>query len=98
MDIEFVRHGIRFVANRNKAQNNLRKYGVSFEQAAEAFFDPFLKIIDASRRDETRDAMIGCDDTGHLLFVVHLLIEDDGIRLISARRATREERRCYEDD
>lgn len=98
MDIEFVRHGIRFVAHHDKAQNNLRKHGVSFEQAAEAFFDPFLKMIDASRRDETRDAIVGRDDIGRLLFVVHLLIEDDSIRLISARRATREERRLYEDD
>ncbi|CDH46796.1 BrnT family toxin [Candidatus Contendibacter odensensis] len=71
---------------------------MSFEQAAEAFFDPFLKIIDASQRDETRDAMIGRDDIGRLLFVVHLLFEDDGIRLISARRATREERRFYENE
>jgi uncharacterized DUF497 family protein len=96
MDIEFMRYGIRFVANRDKARNNPRKHGVSFEQAAEAFFDPFLKIIDASRQDETRDALIGCDDTGRLLFVVHLLFEDECIRLISARRATREERRLYE--
>lgn len=98
MDIEFVQHGIRFIANRNKAQSNLRKHGVSFEQAAEAFFDPFLKIIDASRRDETRDAMIGRDDIGRLLFVVHLLFEDDSIRLISARKATREERLFYENE
>jgi uncharacterized DUF497 family protein len=98
MDIEFTRHGIRFVANRDKAQNNLRKHGVSFEQAAEAFFDPFLKIIDASRQDETRDAMIGCDDAGRLLFVVHLLFADDYIRLVSALRATREERQFYENE
>jgi len=93
-----MRHGIRFVADRNKARSNPRKHGVSFEQAAEAFFDPFLKIIDASGQDETRDAIIGCDETGRLLFVVHLLLENDRIRLISARRATREERRSYEDD
>lgn len=44
-----------------------------------------------------RDAIIDHDETGRLLFVVHLLLEDDCIRLISARRATREERRYYED-
>jgi hypothetical protein len=98
MDIEFMRQGIRFVANRDKARNNSRKHGVSFEQAAEVFFDPFLKITDATRQDETRDAVIGYDDTGCLLFVVHRLLENDGIRLISARRATREERRFYEND
>ncbi len=52
----------------NKAQNNLRKHGVSFERAVEAFFDPFLKMIDASRHDETRDAIVGRDDIGRLLF------------------------------
>jgi len=93
-----MRHGVRFTAERDKARNNLRKHGVSLGQAAETFFDPFLKIIDASRQDETRDAIIGYDETGCLLFVVHLLLEDDCIRLISARRATREERRLYENE
>jgi len=97
MDIEFARHGIRFVADRDKARRNLRKHGVPFEQAAEAFFDPFLKVVDAGRHDEARDAIIGSDHSSRLLFVVHLLLEDDCIRLISARKATREERRYYED-
>ena len=98
MDIEFVQQGLGLVANRNKAHSNPRKPGVSFEQAAAAFFDPFLNIIDASGRDETRNAMIGRDDIGRLLFVVHLLVEDDGIRLISARKATREQRLFYENE
>ncbi len=42
--------------------------------------------------------MIGRDDIGRLLFVVHLLFEDDSIRLISARKATREERLFYENE
>ena len=66
-------------------------------EAAEAFFDPFFKMVDASRHDEARDAIIGSDHSARLLFVVHLLLEDDRIRLISARQATREERRYYED-
>lgn len=96
MDIEFTRHGIRFGADRDKARRNLRKHGVSFEQAAEVFFDPFLKMVDASRHDEARDAIIGSDHASRLLFVVYLLLQDDRIRLISARHATREERRYYE--
>jgi uncharacterized DUF497 family protein len=96
MDIEFMRHGVRFVADRDKARNNLHKHDVSFQHAAEAFFDPFLRAVDASRQGEIREAVIGYDDSGRLLFVVHLLLEDDRIRLISARRATREERRFYE--
>jgi len=42
--------------------------------------------------------LIGYDDNGRLLFVVHLLFADDCIRLISARKATREERLIYEDE
>jgi len=63
----------------------------------EAFFDPFVVVTDASIDDETRDAVIGMDTHWNLLFVVHILFEDDTIRLISARRATRNERRTYED-
>ena len=70
--------------------------GVTFEQAAEAFFDPFLKVVDASRNEEARDAIIGMDMRWNLLFVVHIELEEDAIRLISARKATRKEREDYE--
>ncbi len=61
---------------------------MTFEQAAEAFFDLFLKVVDASRNAEARDAIIGLDTRWNLLFVVHIELEEDAIRLISARRAT----------
>lgn len=97
MDIEFELQGIRFVANRDKAKRNPAKHqGVTFEQAAQAFFDPFLRVVDADRNEEARDAVIGMDVTSRLLFVVHIQQEDDHIRLISARKATREERNLYE--
>ena len=97
MDIEFELQGIRFVANRDKARRNPAKHqGVTFEQAAQAFFDPFLKVVDADRNEEARDAVIGMDAASKLLFVVHIQQEDDRIRLISARKATREERNLYE--
>lgn len=98
MDFEFELHGIRFVADHDKAQRNQAKHdGVTFEKAAEAFFDPFLRVVDADRNEEARDAIIGMDASSRLLFVVHVQQEDDGFRLISARRATREERRIYEE-
>jgi uncharacterized DUF497 family protein len=97
MDIEFELQGIRFVANREKARRNPAKHqGVTFEQAAQAFFDPFLRVVDADRNEEARDAVIGMDASSRLLFVVHIQQEDDRIRLISARKATREERNLYE--
>jgi len=97
-DVQFTLNGICFVANEAKKAGNPRKHqGVTFERAAEVFFDPFLRVIDASRHDETREAVIGQDRSTRLLFVVHLLQEPERIRLVSARLATREERRLYED-
>jgi uncharacterized protein len=48
-------------------------------------------VVDASRHEEARDAIIGMDTRWNLLFVVHLELEGDAIRLISARKATRRE-------
>ncbi len=91
-------NGITFVWNRDKAQKNLSKHGIAFEQAAEAFFDPFFRIVDASPEDEARDAIIGMDLRWSLMFIVHLLIDDDErVRIVSARKATRTERQIYED-
>lgn len=93
----FELSGIRFVWDEGKARSNPGKHsGVTFEQAAEAFFDPFLRVVDASRGDEARDAVIGMDKRWNLLFVVHMEVEETFIRIISARKATRKERRIYE--
>ncbi len=62
----------------------------------ESFFDPFLRVVDVRREEEERDAVIGMDTKGRLLFVVHIQAEDDRIRLISARKATTRERLDYE--
>jgi uncharacterized protein len=69
---------------------------VTFLQAVEAFFDPFLVVVDASRNDEERDAVIGLDRRWNLLYVVYIERENEIIRLISARKATRKEREYYE--
>lgn len=98
MDVNYTLNGIRFVWDDSKAIRNIHKHnGITFEQAAQAFFDPFIRITDASRNDEERDAIIGMDNNWQLLFVVHIQFEDDKIRLISARAATRTERKYYED-
>ncbi|MEH2226984.1 BrnT family toxin [Nostoc sp.] len=59
-------------------------------------FDPFLVAVDASRNDEERDAVIGLDRRWNLLYVVYIERENDMIRIISARKATRKEREYYE--
>ncbi|MBN3870790.1 MAG: BrnT family toxin [Nostoc sp. JL33] len=70
--------------------------GVTFQQAVEAFFDPFLVLVDASRNDQERDAVIGLDRRWNLLYVVYIQRKNDMIRIISARKATRKEHEYYE--
>ena len=97
MDIRFVLNGVNFVWNDEKArQNVLNHEGITFERAAEVFFDPFFRLVDASRNDEARDAAIGYDTLGRLLYVVNIAFEDDTIRLISARKATAQERNDHD--
>lgn len=97
MDVFFVLNGITFVWNSEKAQINPSNHdGVMFQQAVEAFFDPFLVVVDASRNAEERDAVIGLDTRWNLLYVVYIEHENDIIRIISARKATRKEREYYE--
>jgi len=97
MDVRFTLNGTPFVWDERKANSNLAKHGgVSFEQAAHVFFDPFLRVVDASRNDETRDAVIGFDALNRILFVVHIQISGEEIRIISARKATQEERKFYD--
>lgn len=97
MDVHYHFNGTDFVWNERKAASNRHKHdGVTFEQAATVFFDPFFRVVDAGRNDEARDAIIGFDELGRLLFVVHVEVEDIAIRIISARRATSHERQDHE--
>jgi uncharacterized DUF497 family protein len=96
MDEQFELHKINFVWDRRKLKINLAKHHISFEQAAEVFFDPFIKIVDASRNQEIRDAIVGMDKQWNLLYIVHIAFEEDQIRIISARKVTRSEKDFYE--
>ncbi len=97
MNVYFVLNDITFLWDDEKARINPRKHdGITFQQAAEAFFDPFLVVVDASRNEEARDAVIGLDARWNLLYVVHIEREESVIRIISARKATRQERAEYE--
>jgi uncharacterized protein len=95
MDIYFSLGGDTFVWNAAKAKGNLSKHGVRFEEAASVFADPFFVLMDASRNEEARDAAIGFDAAGRLLFVVHIELDGVCIRIISARRATPGEEESY---
>ena len=96
VDIRFELNGLLCVWDDSKAKRNQQKHGVNFEAACEVFFDPFFCLVEASRNEEARDAAIGCDTHGRLLYVLHIEFESETIRIISARRATREEIKHYD--
>lgn len=91
---------LEFEYDRAKAASNLRKHGVSFEEAVTSFFDlNAVSYLDTehSAKSDMRFINIGISTANRLLFVVHN--EDEGrIRIISARLATPRERRIYEED
>lgn len=85
-----------FIWDPAKARANLKKHGVSFAEAATVFFDPFA-VFEPEARHPLRGIAIGASAEARLLFVVHIeIVEDERIRIISARKATRAERRRYE--
>lgn len=97
MDIFYQLQGVLFEWEENKAQSNIQKHGVTFEEAAEVFFDPFYQTGDASVDSvETRDFIIGYTFSQSLLLAVYTE-RNDRTRIISARSATRAERIVYEE-
>ncbi|MBD1934823.1 MULTISPECIES: BrnT family toxin [Cyanophyceae] len=96
MDIIYRLQGVEFEWDENKAQSNIEKHDVTFEEAAEVFFDPFYQVGDATANEEQRDFILGYSLSQRLLFVVYIE-RGRRTRLISARPATRTERKLYED-
>ncbi len=96
MNIVYRLQNNNFEWDANKAQSNLEKHGVTFEEAAEVFFDPFYQEGDASANDEQRSFIIGYSQSQRLLLVIYLE-RSVRIRIISARPVTRYERKLYEE-
>jgi uncharacterized protein len=89
---------MRFQWDSTKARINRRKHGVSFEEAAECFGDPLALLLEDPDRPE-RCILIGESRSCRLIFTVFAeLLDAETIRIISARKTTRAERRRYEDD
>ncbi len=89
---------IRFVWDPKKAEANQRKHGVSFDEACSVFYDEDaqLKADPDHSQDEDRFILLGQSAKMRVLIVCHCYREsDDLIRIISARRATKNERRSY---
>jgi uncharacterized protein len=81
-----------------KARANEHKHAVSFEEAVSIFRGLWIRRIDA-RRDygETRFIAVGRDSNGVVLNVVYT-VRDERIRIISAWKASRDERKTYEEE
>jgi hypothetical protein len=89
--------GLKFEWDKRKAVLNIKKHGVSFEDAATAFGDPLsVTIHDPTHSDdEDRFILLGETQDKKLVVVAHT-DRKDTIRLINARPATRQEREDYE--
>ena len=89
---------IKFEWDAAKAQANVKKHGVSFDEARSVFYDDFaVQFFDAEHaEDETRFLMLGISSEARLLLVCHCE-RDAGevIRIISARKATKRESAFY---
>jgi uncharacterized protein len=81
-----------------KAKANLRKHKVSFEEAATVFLDPLaITFSDPDHsEEEEREITIGLTAKSRVIFVAHCP-RGDRIRIIGARRASRKERKQYEE-
>ncbi|MBX9928455.1 MAG: BrnT family toxin [Gemmatimonadaceae bacterium] len=92
--------GLRFSWDTRKAVANLQKHGVSFDEASTAFADPLsITAHDPDHSsDENRFVLLGRSIRQRLLVVIHAERNESEIRLISARLASRRERRTYEED
>lgn len=98
--------GIGFEWDEAKNLSNQRKHGVSFEEASQVFHDPlYVSVQDRIEDGERRWQTLGVVGGLLLLMVGHTVVEEHGenppvevIRIVSARRATRKERRRYEEE
>ncbi len=89
---------ISFVWDRTKTESNLKKHKTSFDEAQTVFSDPNARMIFDPEHsgDEDRFILLGISSGLRLLVVCHCYIEDDMvIRIISARKANRNEQKQY---
>jgi uncharacterized DUF497 family protein len=90
---------IKFEWNTAKAVTNIQKHGVSFEEAKSVFFDDFaVQFFDQENSDtEDRFLMLGMSNETNLLLICHCERDSgNSIRVISARKATKNESKNYQ--
>jgi uncharacterized DUF497 family protein len=95
--VRFLAGNVEFEWNAAKASANLRKHGVSFEEAATVFLDEHARVFDdPDSSSEERFLLVGFSAASRILVVVHVE-RGERIRIISARKVTRSERRSVEE-
>ena len=88
---------IKFEWDAGKAKSNLRKHGVSFEEAQTVFYDEFALQFEEDSTDEEKFILLGTSNLSRVLVVVHCERgKGEILRIISARKATKKERAFYE--
>jgi len=87
---------MQFEWHEQKAKINLKKHGISFEEAVGSFYDPHQIAFEDPEHseDKFREILIGHSKNGRLLLVVYT-VREKTIRLISARLATKKEAKDY---
>jgi uncharacterized protein len=90
----------RFEWDSRKAASNLGRHGVSFDEAISVFSDPLARIFDDEDHaiDEQREIIVGHSTMRERLLLISFTEREGVIRIISARKATRNERKDYEED
>ena len=90
---------LRFEWDSKKAASSVTKHGVTFDEAATVFGDPLAVIFDDEdhSQDERREIIIGHSILGQLLLVSFTERDKMVVRIISARKANRRERKDYEE-
>lgn len=91
---------MKFSWDPRKADSNLRKHGIAFDEAITVFNDPLALIFDdmVHSEEEHREIIIGYSTLSRLVLVCFVERSKDTIRIISARRATKAEIRDYEEN
>ncbi|MDY6324383.1 MAG: BrnT family toxin [Catonella sp.] len=82
----------------NKNKINIKKHGISFEEARTVFFDDYAILFDDPEHSDTEDRflLIVMSDTANICIVCHCYRESDAVvRIISARKATKKEADVY---
>lgn len=91
---------MKFQWDPSKAANNIKKHGVSFDEAMTVFKDPLALIFDdaAHSEKEFREIIIGMSAVRRMLLVCFVERQEDIVRIISARSATKQEIKDYEEN